>query len=82
MVNDRYQVCPSTEVLKWLSGQDLLKLSSNETFDRAAVNDEQEEAIRAPMKRRVAIEEALLSILCGGIEIRGFPAVSLRRNGQ
>jgi len=45
--NERYQICPSSDVLKWSSDHIMLKLSSKEAFGWAASEDTQEAAMKA-----------------------------------
>jgi hypothetical protein len=78
----RYQVCPSSEVVKWFSDHIILKLSVNDPLESAASHTKPEAAMRAAMKRRVAIAETLLFIF-GWVDFvgrgGGLSAGSLRR---
>lgn len=74
---ERYQICPSSEVLKLVAGQDLLKLSSKEPESDARHNEAEERiARRDAVKRMVAIDEdGFLSIEFLGKEAEGFSSL-------
>lgn len=67
MSKERDQVDPSSEVSKLLSGQLLLKLSSNE-FESAALDNLPNKVKRIAMKKRLKHEQALLSIFCRSLK--------------
>lgn len=69
---DRYQICPSSEVLKLVAGQVLLKLSSKEPESAAA--DMERMARRDAVKRRAAIDEDGFLSIDRGMEFLGEEA--------
>lgn len=74
----RFQICPSSEVVKWFSDHIILKFSSNDCVGTAEV---EEDAIRAATKKNTAaMEEHRVSILLS--QLRIFEEREREREGE